>query len=673
MNLKSGYTAQELADLQLSSIPHTRVGVSKRAKKQNWQSRPRTARGGGLEYAFDSLPKDVQTEIKARHMRDLIDVGTELAHKSTQVPSAQRDVMLLNRNLDEISNKGRKSADARMLMALLVLSYEVDMGRTRAIGYVSQLSRKGELPIIDGTDYNTVCRVALARHNSKAVGVGTRKLHQWVIDADKCTDGEQRLALLSPQKQGRPNLSLDKLDWLGYFMAVYRNPNGISFSRAYETFAGNYAQVRGLDAVPSINQVRLVFNRLPKPMRERGRVTGSRLKQLSSYIKRDWNTEWFLANDVWVGDGHAMKMKVKHPIHGHEFMPEITLIMDASSRYIVGWSLGLSESHLAVADALRHAMTNNGVPAIYYSDNGSGQTNDIMDNPLTGMLPRIGVTHATGIAGNPQGRGIIERAMKEVPNRVAARFATYFGAGADKDTTRKMLYAVKSGSDALVAGKDPQALTALQKKGQKMLPTWQEVLDVIAEEVYRYNYHHVHRSIKTTPAKMREALIAKMTDDGMAITPLSEMEARDMFRPTFTRRVQRGRVYYKDMGYGDEALEALDGSDVLVGIDIHSPQSVQVRDMDGVFICEAQMDYRTADAFPLSYVEEARQKRQQGIIKRAENKIRVARAEDRKVLEHEANELLHELATAQVIEAKCRQINNDDDDLVLYEHQARAV
>ena len=95
--------------------------------------------------------------------------------------------------------------------------------------------------------------------------------------------------------------------------------------------------------------------------------------------------------------------------------------------------------------------------------------------------------------------------------------------------------------------------------------------------------------------------------------------------------------------------------------------------MDGVFICEAQMDYRTADAFPLSYVEEARQKRQQGIIKRAENKIRVARAEDRKVLEHEANELLHELATAQVIEAKCRQINNDDDDLVLYEHQARAV
>ena len=144
----------------------------------------------------------------------------------------------------------------------------------------------------------------------------------------------------------------------------------------------------------------------------RGRVTGSRYKQLQSYVKRNWNPDWMFANDVWVGDGHAMKMKVRHPIHGQEFMPEITLIMDAASRYIVGWSLSLSESHLAVADALRHAMTTNGVPAIYYSDNGSGQSNEIMDNPMTGILPRIGVEHATGIPGNPQGRGIIERAMK---------------------------------------------------------------------------------------------------------------------------------------------------------------------------------------------------------------------------------------------------------------------
>ncbi len=44
------------------------MGLSKRsielkAKKQSWQSRPRTGRGGGKEYHFSSLPEVVQVEL----------------------------------------------------------------------------------------------------------------------------------------------------------------------------------------------------------------------------------------------------------------------------------------------------------------------------------------------------------------------------------------------------------------------------------------------------------------------------------------------------------------------------------------------------------------------------------------------------------------------------------
>ena len=143
MNLKSGYTAQELADLQLSSIPHTRVGVSKRAKKQNWLSRPRQGRGGGLEYAFSGLPKAVQNEIQAKELRALM----------PKAPSSEeRTVALMGRDLDDLTDKDRKIADMRMLMALLVIDYEESMGRTRAIEYVSKLSRENALPVIDGKD-----------------------------------------------------------------------------------------------------------------------------------------------------------------------------------------------------------------------------------------------------------------------------------------------------------------------------------------------------------------------------------------------------------------------------------------------------------------------------------------------------------------------------------------
>mgnify|MGYP001756679205 FL=1 len=592
INENTYYNAQELADMKLKSLPKMPHNIRAKAKKQNWTARERQGKGGGLEYAFDSLPKEVQNEIKARQLRELIPAPS-------RVSSDERAALAKARDVGSFDGNQKSIADARMMMALLVGQSQADMDSTRtvAIDYISKLSRNNALPTVGGVDYNQVCTKAVAKNNKRA-GVGTRQLHQWVIDADKCQNGVDALALLAPERQGRPVIDASDIPWLPYFLAVYRKPVGLSITRAYELFAYEYSKIKDMNAVPSLAQVRIAFKKLPKLVQMRGRVTGSRYKQLQSYVRRNWNPDWMFANDVWVGDGHAMKMKVRHPIHGQEFMPEITLIMDAASRYIVGWSLSLSESHLAVADALRHAMTTNGVPAIYYSDNGSGQSNEIMDNPMTGILPRIGVEHATGIPGNPQGRGIIERAMKEVPNRVAQRFATYFGAGSDTETNRKNLYAVASYSSAIAKGKADDELTPIQQKGNKLLPTWRQLLDAIDEEVHRYNQFHIHSQIGTTPAKKRDELIKQMASKDEKIVPLSELEARELFRPTFARVVERGRVRYENGFYGDEALEFYDGQTVLVGVDIHDASTVLVKTEDDKFICVAQLDWKTCDAFP---------------------------------------------------------------------------
>lgn len=647
------YTAQQLLDLNLASLPKSKITLFARAKKENWQSRPRQGRGGGKEYAFDSLPKAVQDEIKMRTLRAMM-------------PKMSKTTINRGRDVASLDEAQRKTADARLMMANLVGMYEDEMGRTRAIAYISTLSRQNALPVIHGVDYNQVCDVAIACNNKQKTGVGTRKLHQWVLQADKCQSGSDVLALLAPAKQGRPVVNVANIDWLPAFLAVYRNPKGLVLSRAYEVFAFEYSRLVGASGVPSLTQVRHAFNKLPKLVQMRGRVTGSRYKQLQSYIKRDWNPDWMSANDVWVGDGHAMKIKVAHPIHGSDFMPEITIIMDAASRFIVGWSLGLSESHLAVADALRYAMTCHGVPAIYYSDNGSGQSNDVMDNELTGILPRLGVVHATGIAGNPQGRGIIERAMKEVPRRIEERFETYFGAGSDKETVRKNLYAVASYSKAKAKGKADDELSAIQKRGKKILPSWSELLAVIAEEVERYNNFHHHSVIKKTPAVKRAELIAKMQSQNEDIVPLSDIEARDLYRPAFSRTVERGRIRYLNQSYGSEALEFLDGQTVVIYVDIHDASSVIVRDIDGKYICDAKLDWKTCDAFPQTYVENARAKRQSGVKRRAQEKIDRIEAENRKLIEHENKEFF-----GQIVQGVWHEMqNDDDDDIILYDHQA---
>lgn len=98
-----------------------------------------------------------------------------------------------------------------------------------------------------------------------------------------------------------------------------------------------------------------MLKRIPPLEREWGRITGSKLKEIDSYIRRDWNDEGYANNHIWVSDGHSLKCSVKHHKSGQAVMPEITLIIDAPSRYIVGYSLSYSESGMAVLSALRYA------------------------------------------------------------------------------------------------------------------------------------------------------------------------------------------------------------------------------------------------------------------------------------------------------------------------------
>lgn len=434
--MKEFYNALEIAECLCKS----RYWVSQRAKKENWSFRNKSGRGGGVEYAFEGLPKEAQAEIRAKQ------VQAEMKALTVKVDmSASRAVALLERDTAQLTHAQRETADARLLMTLLVARYESQAGgRSKAVALVSQLSREGALSVdaSSGLDYNQVCATAVAKARGK--GVGTRKLHEWCLLADRCKTAEERLKVLAPQKQGQPVIAPIRMEWLPDFMAIYRSPKGYHVAEAYRIFALGYGAKHGAEAVPHIDVVYRALDKLPRLVRESGRMTGSKIKSLMTYVKRDWNTSWFNNNDVWVGDGKSMEFKVAHPEHGQPFTPELTIIMDAPSRYVVGWSVAYAESTLAVADALRNGMVRNGIPAIYYSDNGSGQTNKALDADLMGILPRLGVHHETGIPGNPQGRGIIERFNRVVPRWIAQQFDTFWGQGADDETVRKNLYAVTS-------------------------------------------------------------------------------------------------------------------------------------------------------------------------------------------------------------------------------------
>ncbi len=618
--MKDWFSAKELAGISgLSKYP---TNVTRQAKKEQWATRPlKGVKGGGFEYHINSLPTEVQTEIRSRFMSAVVEA------KPKKLPVVRAEV-----DVGNLTTKQREIADARMALVAYVLELEGSMSRIKAITYLCNLAKQGEMP----PHLAELVAVANAKKTAKRT-LSVRTLNGWVVDYCKAENAEQRLKLLAPQV--RQETKPEEIWWLSAFLGVYRQKNGICLTEAYREFEVEWAYQYAdnpllLAQCPSLSQVQRAMNKLPLYVKEYGRRTGSHYKQLLSYVKRDWSV--LRANDVWIGDGHSLKLKVAHPIHGKPFTPELTMIVDGAGRKVVGWSLALSENAFAVADALRHAISLHGVPAIYYSDNGGGEKNKFLDAEITGMLPRLGIRHETGIAGNPQGRGIIERLNKTIGMTIARQFETGYATGADPETVRKTLYAVNSLANA------KGELTPLQRKAQGKLPTWQQLIEVIQSVIDWYNNEHIHSEIRTTPARKYQQMLH--AEDVVMLSPI---ELRDMSRPEFIRKPDRGWVSWNNNHYFNLKLLDFDREEVVIGIDIHNAESVQVRTKDGRFICEAIWNGNTREAFPVAMVEQQRKERHKRRANLKQQQLDEINAELNPVLTIEQKNDFSLLATAR--------------------------
>ena len=589
--MKMWFTVSEL--VSCPSFPNSERGGRKfldKLAKEDPQIRRKRQGTKAFEYAFSGLPKQLQTEIYQKFSISIVKA------KPKSLPTELRQV-----ELKTLTAEQRKVADARMALVARVAELEQAHPRYKAIAFLCEQIKHGGLP----ADLMALVETANNKKGENRT-LSARTLNQWVLDYEKAETPEDRLKALAPLK--RMAKKVEEIAWLPDFLAVYRQTNGINVAEAYHYFSSEWDarfadEPLRLEMKPSIDQVRAALAKLPKHIKEIGRKTGSELRALHTYVKRDWSV--LQVNDVWVGDGHAMKLKVAHPEHGRPFIPEVTLIMDTACRFIVGWSASLAENVLAVADALRYGVERYGIPAIYYSDNGGGEKNWMLDGDITGMLPRLGINHQTGIPGNPQGRGIIERVHKTILYRIARQFETYHGTGADRDTVRQISTAVISLDKAKRKGNTE--LTPKQKWAIGKLPSWNQFLDACQAGIDWYNNEQVHSEIGMTPAAKRKQLMAKMNaEDLVFITPV---EARDLFRPSVLRVAQRGWLKLFNNDYFNTKLLDVDGQEVQVMFDIHDPSQVIVRKKDGSFVCYAELDGNKRDAFPMPFVEKVRRER----------------------------------------------------------------
>ncbi|EAW3718814.1 DDE-type integrase/transposase/recombinase [Salmonella enterica] len=628
-------------------LPGTVQGIRwtlNRVTEQNPGWRRKRAGSKAFEYHIDCLPAEAQKVLRDRLAKQLLDdasvpaVVDGKASKNLAVRQSLEVMVkcpeLALREVQSLTDKQKAIADARILLAAEVhkLRNFGGMTRTAAVKYIVEGVRQKAL----SERVMAAAAVANARRGNR-VGISTGALQEW-YSSFLLTQGDplKLQALLAPGHH--KEVPWEQIPWLNDFFMFYRTWKRPTIADAYEQFAawwqsaysGNTAM---LSALPSVYAVTRALRKVPVIVKERFRSTGSAWRSLNPFVRRDWTT--LPVNAVWVGDGHCMKMEAFNPETGNIFRPEITLIMDAGQRFIVGWSLALSESTVAVADALRHGMMQHGIPLIYYSDNGGGEKNLKLDADITGILPRLGVEHHTGIPGNPQGRGIIERVNKEIPRDVARSFQTYCAKNADAETVRMQQRIARA---ALVATHKGKGLTKRQAEAIGKIPTWEQLLTAIEQEVARYN-NRQHSSLPRrengkhySPAAYRRMLIKEQNAE---IDYLSPDELHEMFRPEIVRTTSRGEVRLFNNIYFAHELAAESGNEVRVSYDIHDANSVIVRRMDGSFICDAVWNGNRVDAFAKPVIQKLQERRVKGRIARAMETINDASRELKPAIEHQ--------------------------------------
>lgn len=610
-------TARELSGL--AGFEMSERATLDKLKRLQVPSRARSGRGGGREFDCAALPTETRQALMLDRIASAAPApSAEIAPTELKAPPPvplTAPIAPVPTPRRPPSQADRQVADARMVLVHQLQDLAATVGTTRASQLLALQLASGQA----SAELASAARTANLRARTQAVS--ERTLYRWA--ATHARDGWWGLL---PAAADTPVAEVDEdvAAVLGLYHsrdAQWRNLSRAAIEvtkqlgREYDSWKTLYGRARR--ALPRVNKVDLI----------KARHTGAERAAKLPFKRRD--TSLLKPLDVWLIDGHTFKAKVRHPDHGGPFAPEVTVVKDAATRLISGWSVALSENVIAVGDALRHAVGNCGVPALIYSDNGAGETAKQMDCPVAGIIARLGAEHRTGIPGHPQGHGLIERGWQTHMINCARQFASYQGKDVDSGTLRKVSAALAKEQRAVKRATETGEVIQLSQ----MAPSWEKFIDAVGRAVQEYNTQHRHRSLPKhgsgphagkhmTPAEAWAAML-----DTELQHKLGQQELKMLFMPALLRVARRGEVTFLNQVYFAHDLMAVDGEQVRVHYDIHDPAYVLVFTIGGEFVCEAKWNANRMDYFPKPVIDMAREKRVKGIVKRRQAQIDTALSE----------------------------------------------
>lgn len=629
--MKNQFAISEITKLGMDELPKSRRAVEMYVKRNNWQfvEVPSSGRGGvRREYV---LPDELFEVVKLGALQKLADeaVVSDVAKFGTTALTTTDNNITVSAAM--LADWQRDCAIARIAVVRYVLKAALLTGKTKAIEAFAKASKDKRL------DDKLIATVK--RANAKSGGkygrgnVSRRTLFDWLkaFETAEANVNASAVALLSPKAR-----TTEIPPWAGILLKLWSDPAKPGLADVMRRIEAAYADsnVR----IPSYHQARYFLDtHIGNVERERGRMGSREIKSIKPFVRRDASV--LLPTDVYTADGHTFDAEVAHPGTGKPFRPEITTVLDVHTRMVVGYSVDLAESGLAVLDAISSAASDYGIPAIFYVDNGSGYKNAMMKDESTGLMTRMGVDVRHSIAYNSQARGAIERVHQTIWIRLAKKLPTYIGA--DMDRQAKQTVFKKTRKDIKEFGQS------------EALIGWNEFLNIAREAVNAYN-NEPHTGLQRrynkttgrrehlTPQTMWYEQVTAMTKAGTSLVTVSKHERDDLYRPYVERKCLRGEINLFSNKYFSRDLEQYHGEMMLVGYDIHDGNRVWVRDLTHRLIAIAEFEANKKGYFPQSAISAAYEKRTMAQVRRANAHVDAAleNLAPHRVMEHVKGQMM---------------------------------
>ncbi len=391
-------SAAEIAAEKLPGLPTVERAVKRAAGRAGWASRPRQAKGGGVEYAVESLPPAARAVYVGRHI-EAVEIPSSIAREAASEPEAVN-----------VYGNAASARDARL--AILTLADRVaetaGVGHKRADRQFCDLYNLEQLEIAPWIrdEVKNVTPRTLARWRSHAKAGRKSKL---AVDRaaarrgtgvlDRANGGEIRtvaLALIAKQPQLTAHhiraLIADRFPTLSIGDMTVELPPIRTFQQTLKGWRETY-------------RVELESIRNPDGFKNGMRFT-ARVANAASRLNEVWQIDASPA-DMMTTDGRR---------------PTIYACVDIYSRRLIAL---VTETPRAAAVGLliRKAILAWGVPERIKTDNGS----DFIARRTQGLFASLGIEHEKSAPFSPEQKGHVERVIGTLQRGLMRTLAGFVG------------------------------------------------------------------------------------------------------------------------------------------------------------------------------------------------------------------------------------------------------